>query len=71
MLLRIEKAVPIGDIAAFLTQHLPAECNDSTGIGISKCEDIEGIAAFVNKDGKRVLNYEFRISIEVVHEGSG
>ena len=45
--------------------------NDFLGIGVSKVEDIDGDAAFINVDGKRTINYEFRISIEIVHEGAG
>ena len=70
-LLRVEKVVPIQEIGAFLSQHLPGEVNDFCGIGVSKVEDVDGDAAFVNVDGKRTLNYEFRITLEVVHEGSG
>ena len=68
---RTEKVVPIAEIGAFLSQHLPGEVNDFLGIGVNKVEDIDGDAAFINVDGKRTINYEFRISIEIVHEGAG
>ena len=68
---RTEKVIPITEIGAFLSQHLPGEVNDFLGIGVSKVEDIDGDAAFINVDGKRTINYEFRISIEIVHEGAG
>ena len=54
---RIERVVPIQDIAAFLSQHLPGEVNDLCGIGVNKVENIEGEAAFINVASKRILNY--------------
>ena len=61
----------IQDIGAFLSQHLPGEVNDVTGIGLNKVEDIDGDSAFINVDGKRTINYEFRVSIEIVVDGAG
>lgn len=63
--------VPIEEIGAFLSQHLPGEVNDTIGIGVNKVEDIDGDAAFINVGGKRTINYEFRVSIEVVIDGAG
>ena len=68
---RIEKVVPIEEIGAFLSQHLPGEVNDFCGIGVNKVEDIDGDSAFINVDGKRTINYEFRVSIEIVVDGAG
>ena len=68
---RIERVVQIKEIGDFLSQHLPSEVNDATGIGLNSIEDIDGEAAFLNVDGKRTLNYEFRIAIEIVHQGAG
>ena len=45
--------------------------NDESGIGLNKVEGVTGDAAFINVDGKRSLNYEFSMTIEIVHEGSG
>ena len=45
--------------------------NDFSGIGVNKVEGIDGEAAFLNVSGKRTLNYEFRLTIEIVHEGAG
>ena len=70
-MLRVEKVVPIQDVGAFLSQHLPGEVNDFCGIGVNKVEDIEGDAAFINVNGKRTINYEFKITLEIVHEGAG
>ena len=61
----------IQDIGAFLSQHLPGEVNDVTGIGLNKVEDIDGDAAFINVGGKRTVNYEFKITLEIVHDGAG
>ena len=68
---RTEMVVPIEEIGAFLSQHLPGEVNDTIGIGVNKVEDIDGDAAFINVGGKRTINYEFRVSIEVVIDGAG
>ena len=68
---RVEKVVPIEEIGAFLSQHLPGEVNDFCGIGVNKVEDIDGDSAFINVDGKRTINYEFRITIEIVVDGAG
>ena len=70
-IIRVEKVVPIEEIGAFLSQHLPGEVNDVLGIGLNKAEDIDGEAAFINVDGSRTLNYEFRISLEIVSNGAG
>ena len=71
LVFRTEKVIPIEEIEAFLSQHLPGEVNDFIGIGVNKVDQIDGDAAFINVDGKRTLNYEFRISLEIVHEGAG
>ena len=54
-----------------MSQHLPGEVNDACGIGLNKVEDVDGEAAFINVDRKRTINYEFRMTIEIVHEGAG
>ena len=68
---RVEKVVPIEEIGNYLSQHLPGEVNDFSGIGVNKVEDIDGDSAFINVDGKRTINYEFRITIEIVVDGAG
>ena len=70
-MLRIEKVVPTEQVGEYLSQHLPGEVNDFTGIGIASVPEIDGEVAFINVDGKREINYEFRLAIEIVHEGSG
>ena len=58
-------------IRDYLCQHLPAEVNDSTGIGVHEVSQVWGAFEFVNVEGKRVLNYEARLTIEVVVDGDG
>ena len=70
-MLRVEKVVPIQDIGTSLAQRLPAEVLDCCGIGVDAVENILGDAAFINVGGKRTINYEFQITIEVIHEGAG
>ena len=45
--------------------------NDSIGIGVHEISQVWGKFDFVNVENRRVLNYEARLTIEIVIDGDG
>ena len=66
------KDIPTAELAALLSQYLPAEVADVIPtLGIADVIVLDGRAAVANSDGKLSVVYRFRLSIEVVVDGEG